>query len=311
MRHALLFPGQGAQFPGMAERWYEESEEVHDLFERAEKQTGLPLRRLCFGTSREEQARTDWTQPCVFIASLAGLITLRAFLRNRATEHAPVAVAGHSLGHFVALVAAGVLDPDTALALVHRRGQIMFTASRRHPGAMASVLGLSQSRIREVVDTCPHGPVTVAAVNGPDQIVLSGEHTALRWTGEQVMTAGAERFVPLSIGIAAHSPLMAEAEAEFAAEIEGVHLSTPALPVALNTTGALTTDVADIRADLREHMTRPVQWWESVRALRAEGADRFVDVGPGRTLGKVLRRDLPDEQILSNDRPNGPKDLLT
>ena len=165
--------------------------------------------------------------------------------------------------------------------------------------------------MREIVGTLPQGPVTVAAVNGPDQIVLSGEHTPCGGLASRSWPPGAERFVPLSISIAAHSPLMAEAEAEFADEIEGVHLSTPTLPVALNTTGVLTTDVADIRADLREHMTRPVQWWESVLALRAAGADRFVDVGPGRTLGKVLRRDLPDEQILSNDRPNGPKDLLT
>lgn len=311
MSHALLFPGQGAQFPGMAQRWYEESREVRDLFERAEEQTGLPLRTLCFGTSRESQARTDWTQPCVFTASLAGLVTLRAFLRERAGAPAPAAVAGHSLGHFTALVAAGVLETGTALDLVHRRGQIMFRAGRRHPGAMASVLGLPHARVREIAESCPRGPVTVAAVNGPDQTVLSGEQEALRWTGGEAASAGAERFVPLSIGIAAHSALMSEAQAEFAGEIDTLKLSVPALPVALNTTGGLTTDVADIRADLREHMTRPVRWWESVRALRAAGIHRFVDVGPGRTLGKVLRRDLPDAHILSNDRPNGPEALLT
>lgn len=131
--HALLFPGQGAQFPGMAQRWYEKYGEVRDLFQRSEERTGLPLRTLCFGTSREDQARTDWTQPCVLTASLAGHLALGRFLREHGAPTAPAAVAGHSLGHFTALVAAGVLDGDTALDLVHRRGRIMFAASRSGP----------------------------------------------------------------------------------------------------------------------------------------------------------------------------------
>lgn len=310
MSYALLFPGQGAQFPGMALRWHENSVEVRELFDHAEERTGLPLRALCFGTSREEQARTDWTQPCVLTASLAGLIALREFFRRRGGNLAPAAVAGHSLGHFTALVAAGVLDTDTALDLVHRRGRIMFTAGVERPGAMAAVLGLPQDRVLEIVSTCPKGVVTVAAVNGPDQIVVSGESDALAWTAEAVTDAGAERFVPLSIGIAAHSPLMARAAAEFADELAHLQLAEPVLPVTLNTTGRPTTDVASIRADLREHMTRPVRWWESVRSLRASGNGQLVDVGPGRTLSKVLRRDLPDDAVLSNDRPHGPEGLL-
>ncbi|MEU1516209.1 ACP S-malonyltransferase [Streptomyces sp. NPDC005811] len=311
MTYALLFPGQGAQFPGMAQRWYEKHEEVRDLFDRASERTGLPLPTLCFGTSREDQARTDWTQPCVLTASLAGLFALRAFLAERGADLAPAAVAGHSLGHFTALVAADVIDADTAVDLVHRRGEIMSTAAHRCPGAMASVIGLGLDRVRQIVADCPKGAVAVAAVNGPDQIVVSGERDALAWTLEEAGRAGAERVVPLAIGIAAHSALMAEAEEEFAQEIGRLHLAEPTVPVALNTTGTLTRDPAELRSDLLVHMTRPVLWWDGVHALRAAGVRRLLDVGPGRTLGKVLRRDLPDGEVLANDKTRGPEALLT
>ncbi|GAB2934954.1 ACP S-malonyltransferase [Streptomyces sundarbansensis] len=311
MSHALLFPGQGAQFPGMAQRWYEKYGEVRDLFQRSEERTGLPLRTLCFGTSREDQARTDWTQPCVLTASLAGHLALGRFLREHGAPTAPAAVAGHSLGHFTALVAAGVLDGDTALDLVHRRGRIMFAASKERPGAMAALLGLELPRVQALVDGVPDGVATVAAVNGPDQIIVSGDRAALTWVEGEALRAGAERVVPLAIGIAAHSPLMAAAQEEFAEELRGLRLAVPRAPVALNTTGTLTTDPARIRADLLVHMVQPVLWWDSVAEVRGLGVRRLLDVGPGRTLSKVLRRDLTDGTVLAHDTPRGPEALLT
>lgn len=309
--YALLFPGQGAQFPGMAERWHDESSAVRDLFARAAERTGLDLQRLCFSTQRGEQARTDWTQPSVFVASLAGWLGFREFLARRGRPYDPQCVAGHSLGHFTALVAAGVIELDVAIDLVHRRGQIMQAAGGAHPGGMATILGLDLTTVSAII--ADHGGplLTVAAVNGPDQIVVSGDRIALDRVMAEAEQAGAERVIRLAIGIAAHSPLMAGARDEFGAELADLTLDEPAVPVALNTTGRLTRDLVEIRADLLLQMTEPVRWWDSVRSIHESGTVFFVDVGPGRTLSKVLRRDLPESDVVANDQPHGPEALLS
>jgi [acyl-carrier-protein] S-malonyltransferase len=308
-RYALLFPGQGAQFLGMSLRWHERLAAVRDLFDRAEQRTGLPLRNLCFSTGRDAQARTDVTQPCVFVASLACLMWLRESLADAGTPYAPACFGGHSLGHFASLVAAGALDLDAGLDLVNIRGQIMYESSRRQAGGMAAIVGMPAGRVADLlVGTATVG---IAAVNGPDQVVVSGARAGLDDILRRAQRAGAERVVPLAIGIAAHSPLMADAQARFATELAAVHLTAPELPVALNTTARLSQEVDEIRADLLVHMVRPVRWWESIQQMRRTGVSRFVDVGPGRTLGKVLRRFLPEDEVLANDKPAGIAGSLT
>jgi [acyl-carrier-protein] S-malonyltransferase len=313
-RTAFLFPGQGAQFPGMAQRWYETSAAVRDLFALAEEQTGLPLRGICFTVQRDVQARTDWTQPAVLVASIAGWYALRDLFRERGADLAPAYVAGHSLGHFTALVATGVLDLVDALRVVHRRGQLMSGAARERPGAMATVIGLPAETSASWLDgggmATQGGTVVVAAVNGPDQVVISGDSAAVRQTLIRAEQAGASRVVPLAIGVAAHSPLMAEANRAFAMEVAALTLTAPRIPVVLNTTGRPTGDVDEIRTDLLHHMVRPVLWWDSVSRARAGGVARLVDVGPGRTLRKVLSRDLPDGELYALDHPGGPQGLL-
>jgi [acyl-carrier-protein] S-malonyltransferase len=302
-RYALLFPGQGAQFPGMAARFHDRSAAVRQLFDLAEQRTGLPIRTLCFETGRTDQSRTDWTQPSVFVASLAGWLVFRELLADRGRPYAPGCVAGHSLGHFAALVAAGALDVPTALDLVCHRGRIMSAASGRRPGGMLTVVGLPASAAAELAARCVPGPVALAAVNGSDQTVLSGAADGLAEAAELARRAGATRVVPLAIGLAAHSPLMADAHREFAAVVAAVPLGAPEVAVALNTTAAVTRDVAEIRADLLDHMIRPVRWAESVQAARRAGATRLIDMGPGRTLVKILLRDVPADEVSAFDQP--------
>jgi len=302
--YALLFPGQGAQFPGMGERLHERSAAVRELFDRAEDRTGLPLRRLCFEVQRTDQSRTDWTQPAVFVASLAGWVHLRE--QTSPDTRGPTVTAGHSLGHYTALVAAGALGLDEAIDLVRLRGEIMH---RHGSGGMLTIVGLSERQVAELLPSVHSGFAALAAINGPDQIVVAGDEAGLRHIAERAERLGAERVVPLYIGIAAHTSIMARAGAEFSSAIAELPLTEPRIPVALNTTGSITRDPAELRQDLTRHITSPVLWWKTVCTIRAAGVDLLVDAGPGRTLAKVLGRHLPAESVHALDRPRG-MDLL-
>jgi [acyl-carrier-protein] S-malonyltransferase len=307
-RWALLFPGQGAQFPGMGERFHDRSPRARKLFDLAESRTGLSLRDICFRTDRADQARTDFNQPAVFVAALAGWYALTERFDQVGVANPPMCVAGHSLGHLTALVAAGALTLTDGLDLVLRRGRLMYEASLNSDGAMATVIGLTATVLDDLVGV--GGPVTVAAVNGPDQIVVSGPASAVKEVGEWALAAGAERVVPLVIALAAHSPLMAPAAAAFEADVARVALHEPRMPVVLNTTGRATRSVVEIRADLMRHMLSPVRWWDSLGAARACGAELLVDAGPGRTLGKLMRRDLPADAVHNLDHPRGAEVFL-
>jgi len=309
-RYALLFPGQGAQFLGMGQRWHDRLPLVRELFDLAEERTGLPLRDLCFRTPRDVQARTDLTQPCVFVASLACWMGLQDALAWHDLPYAPVCIGGHSLGHFTALVSAGALDIGDGLDLVRRRGEIMYEEGRRRAGGMATVLGLDHDRVSGIVAEEGGDLVSLAAVNGPDQFVVSGDLTRLRCVVAAAERAGAERVVTLSIGIAAHSPLMAAAQDQFAAELATIRLAPPRLPVVLETAAGVTDDPDQIRLQLTGHMTRPVLWWESIQQVRQAGALQLVDVGPGRTLSRMLHRHLPESEVISGDQPHAVTALL-
>ncbi|MFG1674414.1 ACP S-malonyltransferase [Micromonospora sp. NPDC049282] len=309
-RYALLFPGQGAQFPGMAERLHDLSPTVRDLFDAAERQTSLPLRRICFHTDRIDQARTDWNQPAVFLAGIAGWYALTEEWERRGVTNPPVCVAGHSLGHFTALVAAGALSTSDAVDLVRRRGELMHAASLTSGGAMATLVGLAEPTVAGLVREVGHDAVSVAAVNGPDQVVVSGADAAVTDVMDRALRAGAERVVRLAIALAAHSPLMAPAAERFAPLVSAAALREPRTPVLLNTTGRASRDVAEIRADLHRHMLAPVLWWRCLQTAREAGAHLLVDGGPGRTLSKVMRRDLPADAVHSLDHPRGAEALL-
>ena len=294
-RYALLFPGQGGQFPGMAWGWHRRSPRVRSLFERAERLTALPLRRLCFEGSRAELASTEVTQPCVFLVGLAGAAILTEELEAAGSALQPRFVAGHSLGQLTALVAAGALPLEPALELVCARARLMAAAGG---GGMATVLGLAPERVAELCASVVGASVGVAAVNGPAQTVVSGERGALAAVAAAAREAGATRVVSLPISIAAHSPRMAAAQAAFAARVAEVELAEPRLPVVLNGDSRPTRSPARIRAELEAHICATVRWWDSVQAMLAAGVELLVEVGPGRSLARELGDSLLPAAVL-------------
>lgn len=287
---ALLFPGQGNQFTGMGWGWYRRSQRARSLFARAERLSGLPVRRLCFDGSRDELARTEVTQPCVMVASLAGATVLEEELGAAGRRLRPQLVAGHSLGQFTALVFAGSVSFDEALELVCLRARLMAEAGG---GGMATILGLEVDRVRELCAALAGPGVVVASVNGPDHTVVSGGDAALAEAVEAARAAGATRVIPLPISIAAHSPAMDAAQAAFAPAVAALELGEPRVPVVLNGDARPTRSAAAIRAELEGHMCAPVQWWASVQAMVAAGVEQVVEIGPGRSLTKELCASLP------------------
>lgn len=284
--YALLFPGQGGQFPGMGWGWHRRSQRVRTLFAEAERISGIPIRRLCFDGTREELASTEVTQPCVFVVGLAGVTVLEEELEAAGNSLSPRCVAGHSLGQFTALVAAGSLAFESGLGLVCARAGMMAAADG---GGMAAVLGLEPDCVRELCSRVAGSAVVVAAVNGPTHTVVSGERAALSEVVAIAREEGAERVVPLPISVAAHSPAMAVAQSAFAARVAELELREPRVPVVLNGDPRPTRSRRRIRADLEDHMCASVQWWPSLQAMLAVGVEWLLEVGPGRSLARAAR----------------------
>jgi len=257
------------------------------VFAQADQVIGFPLSRLCFEGPPEALNDTVNTQPAILTASFAAHRTLEARLGQ------PAFVAGHSLGEFSALVAAGALAFEEALLLVRERGRLMKEAGERSPGGMAAVLGL---QVRQVEEICEQvrgangGYVGIANDNCPGQAVISGDEETLQAGIEAVKAAGARRVIRLAVSIAAHSPLMAEAAAAFRRVLERATIRPPRMPFVANATASPLTDPDQIREALGRQLTSPVRWTESVRWMIRQGVTRFVEVGPGDVLTGLLRR---------------------
>jgi len=263
------------------------SQAAAEVFARADRILGFPLSRLCFEGPPESLNDTINTQPAVLTVSVAALRALEARLGS------PVFVAGHSLGEFSALVAAGVLPFEEALLLVQERGRLMKEAGERNPGGMAAILGLKKAEVEELCNQAckaTGGYVGVANDNCPGQVVISGDEEALQAAMGKVKAAGARKVVRLAVSIAAHSPLMAEAAAAFRRALEAVTFRPPAVPFVANATAGPVTDPDQIREALGRQLTSPVRWTESVHWMIRQGAARFVEVGPGKVLTSLLRR---------------------
>jgi [acyl-carrier-protein] S-malonyltransferase len=263
------------------------SQAAAEVFAQADRLLGFPLSRLCFEGPPESLNDTVNTQPAVLTVSVAALRALEARLGP------PVFVAGHSLGEFSALVAAGVLPFEEALRLVRERGRLMKEAGERNPGGMAAILGLETKEVEELcsrVREATGGYVGIANDNCPGQVVISGDEEALRTAMEKMKAAGARKVVRLAVSIAAHSPLMAEAAAAFRRALEAVTFRPPTIPFVANATAGPVTDPDQIREALGRQLTSPVRWTESVRWMICQGAARFVEVGPGKVLTSLLRR---------------------
>ena len=275
MKTAYIFPGQGSQFPGMGKALYESSADARELFEKANEILGFRITDIMFEGTAEDLKRTDVTQPAIFLHSVILAKTMDGF--------APDMVAGHSLGEFSALAAAGAIGFEDALRLVSIRAQAMQKACCLQSGTMAAIMKLDAEKIEEICAGC-EGVVVAANYNSPVQTVISGEAAAVEQACEKMKEAGARRALILPVGGAFHSPLMEPARAELAEGIEQTIFRTPVCPVYQNVTAEPTTDPESIKANLLSQLTSPVRWTQSVLKMIDDGASHFIEIGPGKVL---------------------------
>lgn len=281
---AYIFPGQGSQFPGMAKELYENDALAREMFERANGILGFRITDIMFEGTADQLKQTKVTQPAIFLHSV--------ILAKCSPEFSPDMVAGHSLGEFSALVAAGALDFEDGLRLVSIRARAMQKACEANPGAMAAILALPADKI-EAICAETEGIVVPANYNCEGQIVISGSCDAVAAASEKMKAAGAKRALLLPVGGAFHSPLMQPAAEELAEGIASVEFRQPVCPVYQNVTALPTTDPAEIRRNLLAQLTAPVRWTQTVLNMAADGADEFVETGPGKVLQGLLSKILP------------------
>ena len=289
---ALIFPGQGSQYIGMAGGFLETDPEAARLMAVAEEASGLPLKKLCLDGPMEELTRVLHLQPAVTVTNLICLQALQAAL----PDFKPACCAGHSLGEYSALAAAGVLAPADCLALVTRRGELMEREGNANPGGMRAVLGLTVEEVEELLRENSSGVVVVANHNTETQIVVSGDTQGLDSFSELCAAKGA-KVIPLKVSVANHSPLVAGAVDDFAAFMAGIDFKTPVIPVIFNVTADREKDPAAIRSIMARQIASRVRWYESVQRMAAEGVEVFVEVGPGKVLTGIVKKIVPRGKV--------------
>ncbi|MBC7288070.1 MAG: ACP S-malonyltransferase [Armatimonadetes bacterium] len=284
MTRAFIFPGQGSQYVGMAKDLYENSEPARQMLEKLAEAVGFDLLGVMFEGPDDQLRQTQNAQPALFAHSMAVLAALEGALGR------PAMVAGHSLGEYSALAAAGAIDAADGIRLVRVRGELMAKAGEIAAGAMAAVIGMDEDKLSELVDACSAGTVVIANYNCPGQLVISGEREAVAMVGRAATESGARAVIPLKVSGAFHSPLMASIAEEFAQHLSAAPLRDAAVPVYCNVDASPHTAAAELRGLLQRQLTAPVLWEASVKRMIAAGASEFYEIGPKDVLTKMMGR---------------------
>ena len=280
---AFVFPGQGAQFVGMGKDLYENNPVAKEMFDKANEILGFNINDLMFNGTDEDLRQTKVTQPAIFLHSVI-------LAKTMGDDFNPDMVAGHSLGEFSALVAAGALSFEDGLRLVSARAQAMQKACEKTPSTMAAVLALPDAKVEELCASVTEGVVVPANYNCPGQIVISGSIEGVDAACAKMLEAGAKRALKLKVGGAFHSPLMEPARAELADAIAHTDFHAPKCPVYQNVNAEPQTDPETIKKNLIAQLTAPVRWTQTVQNMIAAGADTFVEVGPGAVLQGLVKK---------------------
>lgn len=291
---AYLFPGQGAQAVGMGKDVFDAIPAARAIFEEADKALGFPLSKLCFEGPEETLTQTVNTQPAILTASIACLAASREALEKKGLR--PAFVAGHSLGEYSALVAAGALTFSDAVRLVRERGRLMQMAGDQRPGAMAAVMGMEE---KALADVCKECGVEMANLNAPDQIVISGTKEGIEKAVALAPTRGARRVVLLRVSAAFHSALMDPAVPGMRAALSGVNIAKPLVPVVANVTAQTLSDGPAILSELSQQIRSSVQWFRTIQYLKDQGVTRYIEIGPGKTLTGLAKRVHPEAETIN------------
>lgn len=291
---AWVFPGQGSQSVGMCRDLYDSVKSAREVFEQADRALGFSITNLIFNGPEEELRQTINAQPALVTAGYACLEAARELAGDKLSV--PSFVAGHSLGEYTALLAAGVFDFPTAVKLARERGRLMHEAGLIRPGAMAAVMGLDEAKLAEV---CKASDTVMANINSPGQIVISGAAENIKKAMEMATAAGASRAIPLQVSGAFHSPLMQPAVEGMTKYIDATDFKKPAIPVIGNVTALPLAVPGDVKNELKKQLTSPVQWIKTVEYMAKNGVTAIIEIGPGRVLAGLVKR-INKEAVIIN-----------